>query len=368
MLLLYILLVGEKMIFIDLSNKSKSFCEKIIDLISKNKIDIVINCNYHIYTKENIKIIKNYDEEKLIDYVKKSEMVLIFDINNYEKYFNYCNKIIMVLDSKNCKISTNINKLNMKFIKIDNINNIIKIKNKKSNIYLFFYFILITIILILSLMYINKDELINKLNKEKNILENEVVDLKQINKNYTSHLFLGDSITNYYNLEKYYDGYKVVNSGVCGDQTDDILKDLNSRAYIYNPSAIFLLVGTNDLEYEKSNEEIIENIKNIVKKLNKNLPNAKVYLESIYPINNTNDKKINKSLVGKRDNKRIVEINKELKKYCNNKNCVYIDIYNLLKDKNNNLKLEYAADGLHISNEGYEVITKELKKYMNVVK
>lgn len=358
------------MIFIDLSNKNKSYCKKIIDLVDKNEKDIVINCNYTDYTKNNVQIININDERELADYAIKSEMVLIFDINDYKKYVNYCKRVIMVLDSKNNKLSRNINKLSIEFTEMNNINDIIRIKdskkkNKKSNIDLFLYFILITVIFALSLLSINKSETINKLNSDKNNLNKEVTNLKQINKNYTNYLFLGDSITNYYDLDKYYEGYKVVNSGVCGDQTDDILDDLEKRAYVYNPSTIFLLIGTNDLDHDKSNEEIIKKIESIVKDLNKNLPNAKIYLESIYPINNTNDKQINKPLVGKRDNERVVEINDKLEKYCNNKNCTYIDIYSLLKDKDGNLKLEYAADGLHVSDEGYEVITKELKKYMH---
>lgn len=358
------------MIFIDLSDKNKSYCKKIIDLVDKNEKDIVINCNYTDYTKNNVQIINITDERELADYAIKSEMVLIFDINDYKKYVNYCKRVIMVLDSMNNKLSRNINKLSIEFTEMNNINDIIRMKdskkkNKKSNIDLFLYFILITVIFALSLLSINKGETINKLNSDKNNLNKEVTNLKQINKNYTNYLFLGDSITNYYDLDKYYEGYKVVNSGVCGDQTDDILDDLEKRAYVYNPSTIFLLIGTNDLDHDKSNEEIIEKIESIVKDLNKNLPNAKIYLESIYPINNTNDKKINKPLVGKRDNERVVEINDKLEKYCNNKNCTYIDIYSLLKDKDGNLKLEYAADGLHVSSEGYEVITKELKKYMH---
>ena len=103
----------------------------------------------------------------------------------------------------------------------------------------------------------------------------------------------------------------------------------------------------------------------IVEKLNKNLPNAKIYLESIYPVNNTDDKKISKSMVSIRNNTSIKKINSELKKYCNDKNCTYLDMYSLLKDKDGNLKLEYTKEGLHMSDKGYEVITKELKKYMH---
>ena len=145
-MLLYNLLAGEIMIFIDLSNKNKSYCKKIIDLVDKNEKDIVINCNYTDYTKNNVQIININDERELADYAIKSEMVLIFDINDYKKYVNYCKRVIMVLDSMNNKLSRNINKLSIEFTEMNNINDIIRMKdskkkNKKSNIDLFLYFI-----------------------------------------------------------------------------------------------------------------------------------------------------------------------------------------------------------------------------------
>ena len=224
---------------------------------------------------------------------------------------------------------------------------------------------MITIIFSLSLLSIRKSETINNLNNEKKNLSDSITDLRKINKNYTNYLFLGDSITDYYDLDKYYEEYKVVNSGISGNQTSDILDDLQKRAYVYNPSTIFLLIGTNDYIHNKKEDETVNNIKEIVEKLNKNLPNAKIYLESIYPVNNTDDKKISKSMVSIRNNTSIKKINSELKKYCNDKNCTYLDVYSLLEDKDGNLKLEYTKEGLHMSDKGYEVITKELKKYMH---
>ena len=70
------------MIFIDLSNKNELYCKKIIALLNKNKGDIVVNCNYINYAKDNVKVINTTDERKLADYAIKSEMVLIFDIKN----------------------------------------------------------------------------------------------------------------------------------------------------------------------------------------------------------------------------------------------------------------------------------------------
>lgn len=178
-------------------------------------------------------------------------------------------------------------------------------------------------------------------------------------------VFLGDSITDYYDLDKHYDGYHVVNSGISGNTTDDILNDMENRVYKYNPSKVFLLIGTNDLVHNKSNNQIFENIKKIVEQIKKNRKYTKIYVESIYPINNTDNKKINNNAVNFRNNYNIKEINKMIEEYCDKNDIIYIDIYTKLQDEDGNLKLEYTKEGLHISDEGYEVITNKLKEYIN---
>ena len=60
-----------------------------------------------------------------------------------------------------------------------------------------------------------------------------------------------------------------------------------------------------------------------------------------------------------------ININKELKKFCDKKKvCTYIDIYNHLLDDDGNLKLEYTRDGLHVSDEAYNIITDILMPYI----
>ena len=128
---------------------------------------------------------------------------------------------------------------------------------------------------------------------------------------------------------------------------------------------MFLLIGTNDIERKISEDETIANIKKIVEKIRKHRPYAKIYVESIYPINDTDSNKIDHKMVGIRTNKIINKYNKNIKKYCDSNNISYINIYNNLIDNDNNLKLEYTRDGLHISDDGYKVITKTIKYYLN---
>ena len=65
-------------------------------------------------------------------------------------------------------------------------------------------------------------------------------EVKEVIKVPDNYLFLGDSITEYYDLDKYYPDLPVVNSGIAGDTTEDILNDMEGRVYQYNPSKIFL--------------------------------------------------------------------------------------------------------------------------------
>ena len=69
-------------------------------------------------------------------------------------------------------------------------------------------------------------------------------------------------------------------------------------------------------------------------------------------------------MVKGRKNSDIKEINKSLEKYCKKNKYTYINMYDELVDKNGNLKLEYTKEGLHMSDDGYKIITKKLKKYV----
>ena len=75
-----------------------------------------------------------------------------------------------------------------------------------------------------------------------------------------NYLFLGDSLTDYFDLETYFPGKPVVNSGIAGNTTDQILESMKTRVYDYNPSKVFLLIGTNDLRDGKAQEAVVQNV------------------------------------------------------------------------------------------------------------
>lgn len=176
-----------------------------------------------------------------------------------------------------------------------------------------------------------------------------------------NYLFLGDSITEQYDLDEYYNDLPVVNSGISGNKTKDLLNDLNNRVYQYNPSKVFLLIGTNDIQSKVEEDVIVNNIKKILEDIHENRPYAKLYLEAIYPVDEGS------SGAQDRTNKEIQSINVSLEDYCKKNDITFIDMYDLLLDPESDkdrLFEDYSKDGLHISDEGYEVITEELMKYI----
>ena len=76
-------------------------------------------------------------------------------------------------------------------------------------------------------------------------------------------VFFGDSITNKYKVEEFFPNNHVINSGISGDGSEDLLKRMDD-VYKYNPSKVFLLIGINDL-----NHDIKENKNEILKVLEK---------------------------------------------------------------------------------------------------
>ena len=230
----------------------------------------------------------------------------------------------------------------------------------------FIAFVIVLILLIINLFtlaYYKNKEKQEKIEYQKRQEEKLKVLIDKEKKKYTDIVFLGDSLTDFYDLDKYYD-IKIVNSGVSGWSTDDILNNLDEKVFKYYPKKLVLLIGTNDLIYGKDKDYIIKNIQKIVKKIIKERPYTKIYIESLYPVNNTNNQKIDKNMVKDRKNSDIKEINKKLEEYCKGNRYTYINMYDELVDKNGNLKLEYTKEGLHMSDEGYKIVTKKLKKYV----
>lgn len=213
--------------------------------------------------------------------------------------------------------------------------------------------ILILLVLIFVVSVLNLRNLISK-NKKDNTIKN-IYDINV--KSDDNFVFLGDSITEQYNLKEYYENIPTVNSGVGGNITRNILDDMENRVYKYNPTKVILLIGINDIASSIEVNDVFNNITTIINEIKENRSEAKIYVESLYPSR--------KDFNGTEYNDKINQLNEKLEKKYKDTDVVYIDINSHLKGNDGQLKKEYTTDGLHLNTQGYIKVTKLLLPYLN---
>ncbi len=158
-------------------------------------------------------------------------------------------------------------------------------------------------------------------------------------------LFLGDSLTELYDLEHHYPQFSTVNRGISGDTTFTLEDRLVISAYQVSSQVCVLQIGTNNYD------DMFDNYEDIVKDLRTSMPFTTVVLLSLTPTGNS--QKDNNATIME-NNERIEQISAEL-------GCVYIDVFTPLYDeKTNSIYSEYTTDGTHLTNKGYTVVTDTL--------
>ena len=173
-------------------------------------------------------------------------------------------------------------------------------------------------------------------------------------------VFLGNSITaEGKNWNARLNNSKVRNRGIGGDTTDGVLARLG-EIIDSEPSAVFLLIGINDL-YNNSIQEpsvnyIANNIIEIAKKIKTKSNDSKVFIQTLLPISikkSTKDYELYNHSIGT-INEIIVE-NQQKKLYS------IIDLYALFVNSEGQLREDLTYDGLHLNEEGYKVWSNFIK-------
>lgn len=179
--------------------------------------------------------------------------------------------------------------------------------------------------------------------------QNKVATYEQENKLYEDYevdvAFLGDSLTDGYDLAQYYPQFKTVNRGIGGDTTFGLEQRLQVSAYDLKPKVVVMLIGANNFK------TMFENYENIVKGLKTNLPDTKLVLLSLTSM----------SMNWGRNNELACFNNVKIKIIAEKYDCEYVDLFTPLFDFDaNELRAEYTVDGGHFTAQGYEVLTQTI--------
>ncbi|MCC5605422.1 GDSL-type esterase/lipase family protein [Nostoc sp. CHAB 5834] len=163
-------------------------------------------------------------------------------------------------------------------------------------------------------------------------------------------ILVGDSLSMWFPREKLPAGKLWLNQGISGDTSSGVLKRLGAFSAT-RPDIIYVMAGINDLRKGASDDTILRNYRRIIRRLRQTHPKAQIIVQSILPTRQA-----------KLSNSRIRHINTQLTQIAKQQGANYLNIYSWFTDMEGNLRPELTTDGLHLSQEGYDVWRSALQQ------
>jgi lysophospholipase L1-like esterase len=174
-------------------------------------------------------------------------------------------------------------------------------------------------------------------------------------------LFLGDSITQRWNLPLW--GAQavwqanmaprgVLNAGVAGDRTDQLLWRLdNGNLAGPPPKGVIVLIGTNDLAHGHPPELAAQGIRAVLIRLRQKLPNTRILLLGLTPRGATANDPLRQE---------VGIVNGLIQNCADGASIIYADIGGVLLDRSGGLSPSLSPDLLHFNAAGYQLLAPKL--------
>lgn len=163
-----------------------------------------------------------------------------------------------------------------------------------------------------------------------------------------SVLFVGSSSIRFWDTRIFFPDYPVINRGFGGSHISDVNYFYQRTVSIYKPKIIVFYAGDNDIAYNKSEEQVINDFKHFVYLVKTDLPECKIIYLPIKP-----------SLDRWEFWERMKIVNTEVQKYCGSENMLYyVDTATPMLDKDTLPDSSlFIRDGLHLNKKGYRLWT-----------
>ncbi|WP_164126375.1 GDSL-type esterase/lipase family protein [Sphingobacterium luzhongxinii] len=170
-------------------------------------------------------------------------------------------------------------------------------------------------------------------------------------------IFLGNSLTDAGKWNDIAPELPILNRGISGDISYGVLARLD-EVLRHQPRKLFLMIGVNDLKRGIPTSNIIQNYERIVRRIQKESPKTRIYLNSILPIHPEKLIESFKSVT----NADVSKLNDGLKLLAkSDKNIQFVDLHKVVADKQGNLKPEITPDGIHLEVAAYVDLVNYLK-------
>ena len=166
-------------------------------------------------------------------------------------------------------------------------------------------------------------------------------------------LFIGDSLIEYFDWQERFPNKLVFNSGVSGETVEGLYSRIEVVfSQVEEPGAVFIMSGINNLAM--GDKKFIPIYRKVVKLLKEHYPASRIFVQSLLPV-----------LFPWISNDEIKDINIQLKKTADAEKVAYLDIHSLfLGEGDKPVKEYFQEDGIHVSDKGYSVWSREIEKLL----
>jgi lysophospholipase L1-like esterase len=165
-------------------------------------------------------------------------------------------------------------------------------------------------------------------------------------------VFIGDSITDRWDLERSFPGKAYVNRGIGGQVSAQMLVRFHQDVIALKPAAVVILAGINDLHgiLQRENDAGIEANWEAMADM-ADAHGIKVVFGALLPVNNYTANA--KDMLKERDPAHIRALNDWLRAFCARRGYGFADYHAVMVDRDGLLQRELTQDGIHPLAPGY---------------
>lgn len=168
-------------------------------------------------------------------------------------------------------------------------------------------------------------------------------------------VFVGSSSIRKWDLKKWFPDFNALNRGFGGSEVSDSVEFAERIIIKYEPRIVVVYAGDNDIAHNKSPQRVYDDFKQLVSLIHGKLPQTKIVYIAVKP-------SISRwALIDqvREANRLIVEL------ASNDERVEFVDIDKpMLGDDGMPRKELFVADGLHLSEDGYELWTNLVKPHL----
>jgi len=184
--------------------------------------------------------------------------------------------------------------------------------------------------------------------------ERRLSQFEVLSTNHVAVVFVGDSITEGGLWSEWLPDVDVINRGISGNTTQDILDRMHQIVSV-KPDKLFVMIGVNDLNKRLGVAVALRNYTTLLDLIDAQLPQTEVYIQSVLPVNAV------WTLI---DNTHIPTLNAALVQHADERGYRYIDLHSVFSYAEGALKPDLSNDGIHLLAPGYRLWRSQILEFL----